>query len=181
MSKYIFIVFLSSIMMGQDDVEKKNVSIPASLSDEMTDLELMLVADINTNDTLSEFLKLDVVSNSLKLNAPTYDRFARKNNVGMLLPINTSSSLYLDAGIEGWMEANKYIQENNDNYSVGFFSSTGEKFTYYNSRKGYIDVDNYFKDAWDQRDINDYIRYMHVPPYIPDTEQNTIYDPNRNK
>ena len=70
MSKYVFIVFLSSILMGQDDVEKKNVSIPASLSDEMTDLELMLVADINTNDILSEFLKLDVVSNSLKLNAP---------------------------------------------------------------------------------------------------------------
>jgi len=181
MSKYVLIVFLSSILMGQDDVEKKNVSIPASLSDEMTDLELMLVADINTNDILSEFLKLDVVSNSLKLNAPKYDRFAQKNNVGMLLPINTSSSLYLDAGIEGWMEANKYIQENNDSYSVGFFGSTGEKFSYYNSRKGYIDVDNYFKDAWDQRDINDYIRYMHAPSYRPDTEQNTIYDPNRTK
>ena len=181
MSKYIFIVLLSSIMIGQDDVEKKNVSIPASLLDKMTDLELMLVADINTNDILSEFLKLDVVSNSLKLNAPIYDRFAKKNNVGMLLPINASSSLYLDTGIEGWMEANKYVQENNDNYSVGFFGSTGEKFTYYNSRKGYIDVDNYFKDAWDQRDINDYIRYMHIPPYMPDTEKNTIYDPNRNK
>ena len=59
----------------------------------------------------------------MKLNAPTYDRFARKNNIGMLLPVNTSSSIYLDAGIEGWIEANKYIQENNDSYSVGFFGS----------------------------------------------------------
>ena len=116
MSKYVFIVFLFSILIGQDDVERKNVSIPASLSDEMTDLELMLIADINTNDTLSEFLKLNVISNSMKLNAPQYDRFAKKNNIGMLIPINTSSSLYLDAGIEGWLEANKYIQENNDSY-----------------------------------------------------------------
>ena len=181
MSRYIIILLFSSILIAQNDIEKKNLSIPPSLLDNMTELELMLVADINTNDTLSEFLKLNVVSNSLKLNAPQYDRFATKNNIGMMLPVNASSSLYLDAGIQGWVEASKYVQENNDNYSVGFFGSTGEKFTYYNSRKGYIDVDNYFKDAWDQRDINDYIRYMHVSPYMPDTEKNTIYDPNRNK
>ena len=103
----------------------------------------------------------------------------KKNNVGMLLPVNTSSSLYLDAGIQGWIEANKYVQENNDSYSVGFFGSTGEKFSYYNSRKGYIDTDNYFKDSWDKRSTDDYIRYMHISPYMPDSEQNTIYDPNR--
>jgi hypothetical protein len=174
-------LLISSILIGQDDIEKKNLSIPALLPEEMTELELMLIADINTNETLSKFLKLTVISNSLKLNAPQYDRFAKKNNVGMLLPVNTSSSLYLDAGIQGWIEASKYVQQNNDNYSVGFFGSTGEKFSYYNSRKGYIDTDNYFKDSWDKRSTDDYIRYMHISPYMPDSEQNTIYDPNRTK
>ena len=174
-------LLISSILIGQDDIGKKNLSIPALLPEEMTELELMLIADINTNETLSKFLKLTVISNSLKLNAPQYDRFAKKNNVGMLLPVNTSSSLYLDAGIQGWIEASKYVQQNNDNYSVGFFGSTGEKFSYYNSRKGYVDVDNYFKDSWDKRSTDDYIRYMHISPYMPDSEQNTIYDPNRTK
>lgn len=174
-------LLISSILIGQDDIEKKNLSIPALLPEEMTELELMLIADINTNETLSKFLKLTVISNSLKLNAPQYDRFAKKNNVGMLLPVNTSSSLYLDAGIQGWIEASKYVEQNNDNYSVGFFGSTGEKFSYYNSRKGYVDVDNYFKDSWDKRSTDDYIRYMHISPYMPDSEQNTIYDPNRTK
>ena len=118
MNKYIIIVFISSFLIAQDEIEKKVLSIPPLLEDEMTDLELMLVANINTNEILSEFLKLNVIANSMKLNAPKYDRFARKNNIGMLLPVNTSSSLYLDAGIEGWVEANKYIQENNDSYSV---------------------------------------------------------------
>ncbi|MGY8809206.1 MAG: hypothetical protein ACKVLG_04595 [Fidelibacterota bacterium] len=181
MSRYIIMLLISSILIGQDDIEKKNLSIPALLPEEMTELELMLIADINTNETLSKFLKLTVISNSLKLNAPQYDRFAKKNNVGMLLPVNTSSSLYLDAGIQGWIEASKYVQQNNDNYSVGFFGSTGEKFSYYNSRKGYVDVDNYFKDSWDKRSTDDYIRYMHISPYMPDSEQNTIYDPNRTK
>jgi len=179
MNKYIIILFISSFLIAQEEIEKKDLSIPPLLEEEMTDLELMLVADINTNETLSEFLKLTVISSSLKLNAPQYDRFAKKNNVGMLLPINTSSSLYLDAGIEGWIEANKYVQENNDSYSVGFFGSTGEKFSYYNSRKGYVDTDNYFKDSWDKRSTDDYIRYMHISPYMPDSEKNTIYDPNR--
>tara|TARA_B110000495_G_scaffold22178_1_gene15684 strand:- start:3027 stop:3554 length:528 start_codon:yes stop_codon:yes gene_type:complete len=174
-------LLISSILIGQDDIGKKNLSIPALLPEEMTELELMLIADINTNETLSKFLKLTVISNSLKLNAPQYDRFAKKNNVGMLLKVNTSSSLYLDAGIQGWIEASKYVQQNNDNYSVGFFGSTGEKFSYYNSRKGYVDVDNYFKDSWDKRSTDDYIRYMHISPYMPDSEQNTIYDPNRTK
>ena len=62
-------------------------------------------------------------------------------------------------------------------------SSSFEKFTYYNSRKGFVDTDNYFKDPWNQRDINDYIRYMHMPPTMTimhPMEANTIYDPNRN-
>ena len=65
-------------MIAQEEIEKKDLSIPPLLQEEMTDLELMLVADINTNETLSEFLKLNVISNSLKLNAPQYDRFAKK-------------------------------------------------------------------------------------------------------
>ena len=179
MNKYIIIVFMSSFLIAQDEIEKKVLSIPPLLKDEMTDLELMLVANINTNEILSEFLKLNIISNSMKLNAPIYDRFARKNNIGMLLPVNTSSSLYLDVGIEGWVEANKYIQQNNDSYSVGFFGSAEEKFSYYNSRKGYVDTDNYFKDSWDKRSTDDYIRYMHMSPYMRHSETNTIYDPNR--
>ncbi|MDC0654256.1 hypothetical protein OAP62_00960, partial [Candidatus Marinimicrobia bacterium] len=79
MSKYIIILFISSFLIAQGEIEKKDFSIPPLLQDEMTDLELMLVANINTNEILSEFLKLNAISNSMKLNAPTYDRFARKN------------------------------------------------------------------------------------------------------
>ena len=179
MNKYFIILFITSFLIAQDKIEKKDFSIPPLLQDEMTDLELMLIANINTNEILSEFLKLNVISNSMKLNAPTYDRFARKNNIGMLLPVNTSSSIYLDAGIEGWIEASRYIQQNDDSYSVGFFGSAGEKFSYYNSRKGYVDIDNYFKDSWDKRSTDEYIRYMHISPYMRHTEKNTIYDPNR--
>ena len=78
MSKYIIILFISSFLIAQGEIEKKDFSIPPLLQDEMTDLELMLVANINTNEILSEFLKLNAISNSMKLNAPTYDRFARK-------------------------------------------------------------------------------------------------------
>ena len=73
MNKYIIIVFISSFLIAQDEIEKKVLSIPPLLEDEMTDLELMLVANINTNEILSEFLRLNVVSNSMKLNAPIYD------------------------------------------------------------------------------------------------------------
>lgn len=181
MIKYIITILITSTLVAQNDIEEKKISISNPLKENITDLELMLIADINTNQTLSQFFKLNIISKSMKLNAPEYNRFAKKNNVGMLLPVNSSSSIYLDAGMEGWMEANKYIQQNNDSYSVGFFGSTGEKFSYYNSRKGYIDTDNYFKDPWDKRSIDDYIRYMHVSPFIIDSEKNTIYDPNRNQ
>ena len=78
MNKYIIILFISSFLIAQEEIEKKDLSIPPLLEQEMTDLELMLVADINTNQTLSEFLKLNVISNSLKLKAPQYDRIAKK-------------------------------------------------------------------------------------------------------
>ena len=55
MNKYIIIVFMSSFLIAQDEIEKKVLSIPPLLKDEMTDLELMLVANINTNEILSEF------------------------------------------------------------------------------------------------------------------------------
>ena len=62
-------------------------------------------------------------------------------------------------------------------------NAPGKGFEIYNSRKGFVDTDNYFKDPWNQRDINDYIRYMHMPPTMTimhPMEANTIYDPNRN-
>ena len=80
----------------------------------------------------------------------------------MFFPVNTSTSLYLDAGLHGWVKASKYISNNNDFYSSGFFNSSLDKFTYYNSRKGFLDTDNYFKDPWDQRSLDDYIRYIHM-------------------
>ena len=52
-----------------------------------------------------------------------------------LLPVNTSSSIYLDAGIQGWMEVNKYISNNNSMYSRGFFNSSTDKFSIFNTSK----------------------------------------------
>ena len=75
--------------------------------------------------------------------------------------------------------SSKYISNNNDFYSSGFFNSSLDKFTYYNTRKGFLDTDNYFKDPWDQRSLDDYIRYIHMPPVINHSEINTIYDRNK--
>ena len=172
------LLFLVSLY-GQDTSDDISDNIQPLLVEELSDLELMLIANINTNETLETFFKLDVINESIKLNAPEYDRFAQKNNTGMFFPVNTSTSLYLDAGLPGWVEASKYISSNNDFYSSGFFNSSLDKFTYYNSRKGFLDTDNYFKDPWDQRSLDDYIRYIHMPPVINHSEINTIYDRNR--
>lgn len=177
MIKYFIILIITSSLISQEkDFSSK---IEPLLVEELSDLELMLIADINTNSTLKKFFELNVINESIQLNAPIYDRFAMKNNIGMLLPVNTSSSIYLDAGIEGWMEANKYISNNNSMYSRGFFNSSTDKFSYYNTRKTFIDTDNYFKDPWDQRAIDDYIRYLHTSPSLKHSEINTIYDRNR--
>ena len=177
MIKYFIILIITSSLISQEkDFSSK---IEPLLVEELSDLELMLIADINTNSTLKKFFELNVINESIQLNAPIYDRFAMKNNIGMLLPLNTSSSIYLDAGIEGWMEANKYISNNNSMYSRGFFNSSTDKFSYYNTRKTFIDTDNYFKDPWDQRAIDDYIRYLHTSPSLKHSEINTIYDRNR--
>ena len=73
-----------------------------------------------------------------------------------------------------WLLESKY-----DLLKTPFFNSSLDKFTYYNSRKGFLDTDNYFKDPWDQRSLDDYIRYIHMPPVINHSEINTIYDRNR--
>ena len=179
MIKLILSLLLFVGLYGQDTNDDISDNIQPLLVEELSDLELMLIANINTNETLEKFFKLDVINESIKLNAPEYDRFAQKNNTGMFFPVNTSTSLYLDAGLPGWVEASKYISSNNDSYSSGFFNSSLDKFTYYNSRKGFLDTDNYFKDPWDQRSLDDYIRYIHMPPMINHSEINTIYDRNR--
>ena len=177
MIKYLIMLIITSGLISQEKDFSSNIE--PLLVEELSDLELMLIADINTNSTLKKFFELNVINESIQLNAPIYDRFAMKNNIGMLLPLNTSSSIYLDAGIEGWMEANKYISNNNSMYSRGFFNSSTDKFSYYNTRKTFIDTDNYFKDPWDQRAIDDYIRYLHISPSLKHSEINTIYDRNR--
>ncbi len=178
MTRYIMI-FLLGLVLGQDLEKKSESNIQPLLVEELSKLELMLIADINTNETLKKFFEINIINESIQLNAPTYDRFAMENNIGMLLPFNTSSSIYLDAGIKGWIEANKYISKNNSIYSRGFFNSSVDKFSYYNTRKTFIDTDNYFRDPWNQRDFNDYMRYLHTPPNIKHSEINTIYDRNR--
>ena len=170
-------LIITSGLISQEKDFSSNIE--PLLVEELSDLELMLIADISTNSTLKKFFELNVINESIQLNAPIYDRFAMKNNIGMLLPLNTSSSIYLDAGIVGWMEANKYISNNNSMYSRGFFNSSTDKFSYYNTRKTFIDTDNYFKDPWDQRAIDDYIRYLHTSPSLKHSEINTIYDRNR--
>ena len=177
MIKYLIMLIITSGLISQEKDFSSNIE--PLLVEELSDLELMLIADINTNSTLKKFFELNVINESIQLNAPIYDRFAMKNNIGMLLPLNTSSSIYIDAGIEGWMEANKYISNNNSMYSRGFFNSSTDKFSYYNTRKTFIDTDNYFKDPWDQRTIDDYIRYLHTSPSLKHSEINTIYDRNR--
>ena len=177
MIKYFIMLIITIGLISQEKDFSSNIE--PLLVEELSDLELMLIADINTNSTLKKFFELNVINESIQLNAPIYDRFAMKNNIGKLLPLNTSSSIYLDAGIEGWMEANKYISNNNSMYSRGFFNSSTDKFSYYNTRKTFIDTDNYFKDPWDQRAIDDYIRYLHTSPSLKHSEINTIYDRNR--
>ena len=179
MIKCIIFLLLIVNIYAQDLSTDVSDNIQPLLVEELSELELMLIANINTNETLQNFFKLDIINESIRLNAPKYNRFAAKNNTGMFLPVNTSTSLYLDAGLPGWVEASKYISNNNDFYSSGFFNSSLDKFTYYNSRKGFLDTDNYFKDPWDQRSLDDYVRYLHMPPMINHSEINTIYDRNR--
>ena len=76
------LLFLVNIY-GQDASDDISDNMQPLLVEELSDLELMLIANINTNETLEKFFKLDVINESIKLNAPEYNRFAQKNNTGM--------------------------------------------------------------------------------------------------
>ena len=65
-------------LYGQDVSDNISDNIQPLLVEELSDLELMLIANINTNETLETFFKLDVINESIKLNAPEYNRFARR-------------------------------------------------------------------------------------------------------
>ena len=64
-------------LYGQDVSNNVSDNIQPLLVEELSDLELMLIANINTNETLETFFKLDVINESIKLNAPVYNRFAK--------------------------------------------------------------------------------------------------------
>ena len=83
MIKLILSLLLFVGLYGQDASDDISDNIQPLLVEELSDLELMLIANINTNETLETFFKLDVINESIKLNAPEYDRFAQKNNTGM--------------------------------------------------------------------------------------------------
>ena len=72
------------IMSNLFSQEKDNVfssNIEPLTVEELSDLELMLIADINTNSTLKKFFELSIINETFQLNAPVYDRFAKKNNI----------------------------------------------------------------------------------------------------
>ena len=101
MIKCIIFLLLTVNIYAQDLSTDVSDNIQPLLVEELSELELMLIANINTNETLQNFFKLDIINKSIRLNAPKYNRFAAKNNTGMFLPVNTSTSLYLDAGLPG--------------------------------------------------------------------------------
>ena len=84
MIRYIISLLILSFAVAQDlnieETEKDSIFFESILADTVTDLELMLIADINRNKILEKYLELDIISESLQLNAPKYDRFERKNN-----------------------------------------------------------------------------------------------------
>ena len=80
-------LIITSGLISQEKDFSSNIE--PLLVEELSDLELMLIADINTNSTLKKFFELNVINESIQLNAPIYDRFAMKNNIVMLLTLNT--------------------------------------------------------------------------------------------
>ena len=87
MIKYILSLLLFVSINAQDVNDDTLDNIQPLLVEELSDLELMLIANINTNETLETFFKIDVLNESIKLSAPRYDRFTRKNNTGMFLSL----------------------------------------------------------------------------------------------
>ena len=53
-------------LYGQDVSNNVSDNIQPLLVEELSDLELMLIANINTNETLETFFKLDVINESIK-------------------------------------------------------------------------------------------------------------------
>ena len=49
-------------LYGQDVSDNISENIQPLLVEELSDLELMLIANINTNETLETFFKLDVIN-----------------------------------------------------------------------------------------------------------------------
>ena len=84
MIRYILLFLFLNLIHSQDSEKKIENNIQPLLVEELSELELMLIADINTNETLKNFLELDIINESIKLSAPSYDRFARKNNICLL-------------------------------------------------------------------------------------------------
>ena len=62
MIRYISLLFIFSVLFAQDftskDVEKDPINIESILSEKMTDLESMLIADINRNTVLEKYIRL---------------------------------------------------------------------------------------------------------------------------
>lgn len=95
MTKFFIIFMIMSNLFSQEKDNVFSSNIEPLTVEELSDLELMLIADINTNSTLKKFFELSIINESFQLNAPVYDRFAKKNNIGILVPLNTSSSIYV--------------------------------------------------------------------------------------
>jgi hypothetical protein len=171
------ILLLISFLQSQE-IANNEIILDDFFNKNFSTLELMFIASINKNTNL-ESDNFKMLRDNLKLSAPTYDRFDKQNNQGIYFPYKNNTSIYLDFNIKGYISANKYILENNLDNSSSFFKDDYEKFTYFNTRKGYIDSRNYFRDSWDQKSFQDYINHMYVPPFIEHQEMNTIYDSKR--
>ena len=70
MIRYIISLLILSFAVAQDlnieETEKDSIFFESILADTVTDLELMLIADINRNKILEKYLELDIISESLQ-------------------------------------------------------------------------------------------------------------------
>ncbi|MFL2511367.1 MAG: hypothetical protein ACJ0RN_03640 [Candidatus Neomarinimicrobiota bacterium] len=176
MIKYFIIFLFIGIIYSQNEKNDYSPTFDFLSNEDFKNFDLKLILSEGENEIFEKYFHLSVISELIQIKAPKYDK---KNNSGFLLPISNYSSIYINYNLSKWIDASTYMTKNSDIYSSGFFNSSPEKFSYYNSRKGFMDIDNYFKDPWDQRATDDYIRYLHTPPTLSHTEINTIYDRDR--
>ena len=92
MIRYISVLFIISLALSQDIIQEENKDdftfFESIIGDDISNLELMLIANINRSKILEKYLQLSVISESLDLDAPEYNRFILRNNSGMyLIPI----------------------------------------------------------------------------------------------